>query len=218
MSCDGVGDDQHRRLDLVPQVHDELLHVVAGRLVEGGERLVHQDDARLQDQAAGDGHSLLLSPGELMGVLALVVGQPHPADPVAGPALPLRGREPQLLLVDLQPEGDVLEDGPVGERAVLLEDHSAVVTRSVHPLAPHQHLARRRGVDVGEALDEVEDRRLAAARRTDDGDELPVVGDVLDLEGEILDRGELRGLSGVEGLRDVAELHHRRGVHRVASR
>src|SRR4029453_8169472 len=61
--------------------------------------------------------------------------------------------------------------------------------------------------------------RLAAARGTDDRDELAVVRDVLDREVDVLECRELRRLSLVEGLADALELDHRRQrAHAFCSR
>ena len=55
---DRVRHEEHRRLRLAPQLDQQLLHVQPRRRIERAERLVHQDDARRQDQRAGDGHAL----------------------------------------------------------------------------------------------------------------------------------------------------------------
>jgi NAD(P)-dependent dehydrogenase (short-subunit alcohol dehydrogenase family) len=60
---DRMRDDEDGRFDLVPEMGDEPLHLVASRLVEGREWLVHQQDPRLDDEAAGDRDPLLLSAG-----------------------------------------------------------------------------------------------------------------------------------------------------------
>ena len=55
---DRVGDEEHRRLRLPPQLDQQLLHVQARRRIERAERLVHQDDPRRQDQRARDRDAL----------------------------------------------------------------------------------------------------------------------------------------------------------------
>jgi hypothetical protein len=217
---DRVGDDEHRGLDLLPQPHDEPLHVEAGRLVEGGEGLVHEDDAGLEHQRAGDGHALLLAPGQLVRVLVLVARKPHPDDPLSRQLLHLPPRQSQLTPVELKAEGDVLEHRQVGEGAIALEDHPAVATRAHHPLAAHQHLAAGRRIDVRKALDQVQDRRLATAGGADEGDELAVVRQVVDPEGHVADRRVGLGGAGAVGLLDAEELDHRRAgeVRRRAAR
>ena len=74
--------EEHGGLDFPPQPHQEVLHVHPGEGIQRSERLVHQDDARLERQAARDRDALLLAARELVGVLALVAGEADLADPV----------------------------------------------------------------------------------------------------------------------------------------
>jgi len=85
--------------------------------------------------------------------------------------------------------------------------------------APDQHLARGRRRDALEAGDQVEHGRLAAAGRTQYGDELAAPREVLDREGEPGQRGEGPRRARGEGLLDASELDHRhRGLAHFASR
>src|SRR5262249_16692195 len=69
-----------------------------------------------------------------------------------------------------QAEGDVAERGaPREQLGKVLEHHAAVETMAGHRLAADADLA---GAGSEEAGDDVEQRRLAAARRPDDADEL----------------------------------------------
>src|SRR6266498_3913200 len=56
------------RMDPVPQINEQLLHLEPGRLIEGRKRLVHQKDSRLHRERAGDGDPLLLASRELVRV------------------------------------------------------------------------------------------------------------------------------------------------------
>ena len=62
----------------------------AGLRVEGAERLVHEDDPRLEDQRAGDGHPLPHAAGKLVRVLVGVGRhvQPDVLDPLAAESRP----------------------------------------------------------------------------------------------------------------------------------
>ena len=79
-------------------------------------------------------------------------------------------------------EGDVLEDGEVGEEAALLEHHPDLAAQAVEPvvvervdvLAAHLHGAAR---GPQGAADELQERRLAAAAGAQDGHDL-AAGDV----------------------------------------
>src|SRR5919199_3169604 len=72
------------------------------------------------------------------------------------------------LALDFQPEDDVVEHRPPREQAVLLEDEAAVRSGSVHRVTVDPHLASRRRP---QAVDDPQQRRLAAARGADDRDE-----------------------------------------------
>ena len=91
-----MGDDEDGRLDLVPELGDQALHLVAGGLVEGREGLVHEDDLRFEHQGAGDGHALLLTAGKLVGVFVLVAVETDPADPLHGQVVHGRAVEAEL--------------------------------------------------------------------------------------------------------------------------
>ena len=80
-----------------------------------------------------------------------------------------------LLLVGLahaafaQAEADVLRHREPGKERVALEHHAAVGARAIDALAVEQHLAGGRKV---EPRDDAQQRRLAAARGAEDGDEV----------------------------------------------
>ena len=69
---DRMGDEEHRRLRFPPQVDEQLLHVQPRRRIERAERLVHQDDARRQDQRPRDRHALAHAAGQLARILRRV--------------------------------------------------------------------------------------------------------------------------------------------------
>jgi hypothetical protein len=52
------------------QAGDRILDVTLRFGIEGGGRLVEQDDGRVAQQSAGDRHSLALAAGQLQAVLA----------------------------------------------------------------------------------------------------------------------------------------------------
>ena len=68
---DVVGDDQDRlggELAARPQLEQLAAEVLGGEDVERAERLVHEQDVRLDDQRAGEAHALAHAAGELLGV------------------------------------------------------------------------------------------------------------------------------------------------------
>jgi len=89
----GLVRDQHdRQAGAVEPLHErEDLDTRARVEVTG--RLVGQDDGRIVDQRAGDGHALLLAARELIGVMVLALGQPHGGQAFASVPAPLAGRQ-----------------------------------------------------------------------------------------------------------------------------
>ena len=98
------------------------LHVGAELLVEGPQRLVHQEHARPEHERARQGDALLLAARDLPWEPPIVALEAHelerfpdaPADLGAGQ------------LAHFERERDVLEDGEMREDRVALEDHPEV--------------------------------------------------------------------------------------------
>ena len=63
-----MGDEQHRRALLAAQVVDQLQDLRLRRHVEGGRRLVGDEELRLERQRHGDHHPLALAAGELVRI------------------------------------------------------------------------------------------------------------------------------------------------------
>ncbi|MNY26498.1 hypothetical protein D3C86_1603520 [compost metagenome] len=61
---DVVGHQQHGKAVLLPEAFDQLLHFNASQGIQGAQGLVQQQQARLVDQRAGQGHTLLLPTGQ----------------------------------------------------------------------------------------------------------------------------------------------------------
>src|SRR3546814_16439563 len=61
----------------LPEAQKLLVEVVAGDLVEGAERLVHQQQLGLERQRAGDGDALLHAAGKLPGKFLLEALEVH---------------------------------------------------------------------------------------------------------------------------------------------
>src|SRR5207245_745202 len=68
-------------VELPQEAHDLL----AGPGVEVARRLVRQNQARAIDEGAGDGHPLLLPPGDLVGQRRRIRTQAYELEHVAGP-------------------------------------------------------------------------------------------------------------------------------------
>ena len=162
--------------------------------VEGAERLVEQQHLRQVDQRPGERHALLHAAGELVRPPVDFTREPDPLELGLDPALDLVLGHP----LALEPEGDVLTDAQVGEERVALEHRVGrpLVRREAGDVcALDLDRATRR---LLEAADHPQGRRLAAARRAEQGEELPVG----DLEVHRLDGDEI-----VERLRHSLQAH-----------
>ncbi len=195
---DVVGDEQDGHAVLVADAQDEVLEVGARLRVDGGERLVHEQDLGLVGEAARDRHALLHAARELPRVLVDRAGQ---ADGLDG----LVDLLAALLLAHLlapQREGDVLADlhPRIQRAAVVLEDERHPLGRLGHRLAAQLDGARGRREQPRDGLQQ---RRLAAPRRADDAQELALG----DLEAEVLDRLGLV-VPGPVGLAEVGHFEH----------
>ena len=166
-----VGDEHHRLAVGAPQVEQQVAHDLPGLRVERAERLVHQQDLRIADQHLGEADALALAAGQHVRI-ALA----ERAEPDAGRASPARARAPRARGVPggLQPDRDVLQRGLPGKQRLGLEQVAGLPVEPGERRAENVDAPGRRRKQAG---GDVEQRRLAAAGRPDDGDEL-AVGDV----------------------------------------
>src|SRR5829696_237030 len=164
---DLVRDEQDGLLRGVPDPEQLRLHQLPRLGIEGGERLIHQQDLRIDREGAREVGPLLHAAGELVGVFPLEPGQTDHLDERD------RGRLGLLLLHALADEavGDVREDAVPGEQGRVLEHHGvgAAVLR----------LGDVDGALGGEQepVDDRRERRFAAPRWADDAHDL-TLGDV----------------------------------------
>ena len=187
-------DEDERDADLLLDVFELLLHLLAQLQVERAERLIEQQHARLVDERAGDGDALLLAAGKLGHVAVSVVLKAHKAQHTHDLLLD----DVLRLFLERQAEGDVVVNVHVGEESVLLEDgvDLALVGRDADDvLAVEEYLALAR---LQKAAENAQKRRLAAARGAEQRDELIFVNVKRDaLEND---------LSVLKALDDVLEL------------
>ena len=172
------------------------LHDLAQLEVEGAERLVEQQRLRLVDEGPGQRHALLLAARELRRLAPGEVLEPDDGDALVD----LAGELGLVPLLGAGPEGHVVPHRHVGEQRVVLEDgvDVALVGRGPrHVLAVEADGAAGGRLEAG---DHAQRRRLAAAGRTEHGEEL-AVGDA---EVGVVDRGEVGELLG-----DVVDLDDR---------
>ena len=217
---DAVGDEDDGLARGLPDPQQLVLELFAGLGVQGGERLVHQQDVRLIGEApwrwpraasyrrrAHAGTGPRSRPGPRGPGIRWPFGRSFPS--WTAPAV-------------LQADGDVGRCRAPGEQRVLLEDDGAVLARPGHFLAVHEDLP---GVGPGKPGEQVQERGLAGAAGPDQGEEL-AGGDV---QAEVIEwpsgrtaslrrrlPGPLPAAGRCEFLGDVPEADF--GCHRLSFR
>ncbi len=169
-----VGDHDHRAT-LGVELAEDLEDLFGGHAVEVAGGLVGQDERRVGHDRSGHRHPLLLASRQLRGHVGHAVGQADPGQRLQGPLAPGLGTHPG---VD-QRQLDVVQGGRPRDEVEALEDKADL------PVADLGQLAVIEEPDVGaieqvpavsgdiETPDDVHERRLPAARRPHDGDEIP---------------------------------------------
>ena len=185
-----VGDDDDR-VALLERV-DQLLDLGGGDGVERRGGLIHQQDGGRDGQRAGNAQALLLTAGEFIGRFFQLVLDLVPEGGADQRLLDLLADEPLVAYaVDPQAVGHVLEDG-FREGVGLLEYHAHILAEFVDidaavidvPAVDQAFAGQPRGGDqVVHAVEQAQERRLAAARGADErryGVGLHAHGDVLE--------------------------------------
>ena len=168
----------HHRLSALGEVADDRLHLPHHRGIEGARRLVKQNHVRVHGQRAGDGDTLLLPAGELIGILQLTAGKPHPSQERHAGVIRLLLR----FFEDVhRREHQIFDDRQVPEQVERLEHHPhpptgqrQIVFRSGNVDAVEQNLPFRRTI---QHVDTADQRRFSGAGRADDRDHVAVVYD-----------------------------------------
>jgi hypothetical protein len=196
--ADVVGDQHHRLGQAREQPPELLLELRAHDGVEGAERLVEQQDRRVQHEGAHQPHPLALAAAELARVASQRVrGQPGQVgqlsharrDPRARPALRLRGQRHVV-------EGGQVRVEPAILHHVAHAGQETVAGRGLHRGAVHPHRAR---VRPGQAQDHPEKGGLAGAARAQED----VGGSRAHLQGH-----RVEGRGGAEALGALQDLDH----------
>src|SRR4029453_6122204 len=100
-----------------------------------------------------------------MRVLVLMTRQSNLFDKIAGAVAARFFVQIHFNSIDLEAEKDITQHGKVRKRAVLLEDHSALATRTRYRLPLDQN---RAFCGTQEACNQIQGRTLAAPGRADD--------------------------------------------------
>ena len=192
-----MGDEDAGDLDLVVQPAQPSAQFLAHLGVERAERLVEQQDFRLDRERARECDALALAAGELRGVAIGKKIELHefqqlmhaPRDFGLGGTFAPR-QHPHA-------EGDVLEHRHVPKQRVMLKyeaDLALADADGAGVLAMKQHLARVRRL---QPRDYSQQRGLARARQPEQRDQLAG----FDMQADIVDRDEIAEL-----LADISEL------------
>ncbi len=203
-----VRDVERRDAEPIVERRELGAHRDAKFRVEVRERLVHQERLGLAHDRPAHGDALALSTRERRGLAVEELAEPERLRDLVHAPFPLRLRHPP----ELEAVGEVVSHRHVRIERVVLEHHGDVPL--LRRLLGHVHVVdQHRAVgDVLEAGDHPQERRLPAARRAHEHDEL-AVGDV---QGEAVD-----GLDAVrEDLRDLVDVdsaHAISSVRRVVS-
>ncbi len=164
---DGVGDEDRGRAERGVDVLQLDRQFLAGEGVEGGERLVHQQDARLRQQRPAQGDALLHAAGQLVGQALVEAGQPDRGEEMVG-ALEVRGPAARFMIS--AGSMTLASTERHGRRAGRWNIIGDVASRGwVTTASSTSDLA---GGGRQEAGDDPQQRGLAAAGPADDGDEL----------------------------------------------
>ena len=177
---DRVRDQDDRLAGFLPQLQNKALHLFPGEGIQRAERFVHQDHIRIIGEAAGKRDTLLHAAGKLVNRLFSKILQAHSLQQVLDlfPGLGFR------FSGHVRPEGDVFLDGQPFEQGALLKDHAAFGARSRDGMVVQTHLTRSGRQEPGNY---VEERCLATAGRSEDGDDFAF----LDIKADIVERMDL---------------------------
>jgi hypothetical protein len=151
-------------------VRSSPAQLLAEAAVEVGERPVHEEQPRLDDQRAGEGDALLLAAGQLRRPAAALGGaQADAVQHRLDAPQPFRPRDAP----HLQAEGQVGLGRQVREEGVVLEHHAHVAP--LRRLGGHVPAIQHDGAGVGMriAADQAQERRLAAAGGAGQGEKRP---------------------------------------------
>ena len=186
------------------EVGEEADDGVGGVAVEVARRLVGEDDRRVADEGAGDGHPLALAAGERPGTVHRPRRETDRLERVGRPGQAAPAGDARVQ----QPVGDVLQRAQPLDEVELLE-HEADAAAAHGGEAAVAEAADVDAVDADRAArrllqraDDVHQRRLAGPGRTDDDDELAL----LDAQVDAVERRDRRGARVV--LRDAVQLEH----------
>jgi hypothetical protein len=182
-----VGDEQPGAVEGGQVAAQVAADLGAGGRVQGGQRLVQQQQPRVADHGPGQRDPLGLAAGQGPGPGAGAGGQADPVQPARCPPARLRLGDP----AGAQPEGDVLQGRQVREEQVVLEHEADRPLLGRHPGAGRgvlQDVAVEHDpapVQGHEAGDGAQQGRLAGAVGAEQDHQLPGGHGQLDLQHQL---------------------------------
>ncbi|CRM50196.1 hypothetical protein [Pseudomonas sp. 24 E 13] len=194
---------------LARQFVEQGHHLGAAVAVEGAGGFVGEDDMPAVHQRTCNGHPLLLATGELVRTVAGALGQAQAGEQGIGAGVPFDGTDTGIDRRHL----DVFLGRCRRDQVVALKHEAErfaaqpgqFVAAQLGDVFPgEQVIAFARAV---EATEDVHQRRLAGARRADDGDKFPGVDRQVDAAQYV----DLRAVAAAVGFADVLEFDQWRG-------
>ena len=170
-------DHHDRRAAVLVDREEEIVNLRARRGVEVARRLVGQDELRLEDQRARQGHALLLAARELAGAVGGALLEAHFVEQRSREPLHLALRPP----LDQTRHHHVFQGVELRQEVVELEDEADRAVSQVRQAGAGQRGELLAGEADGAGAGDVErphavqKRGFPRAGRADDGDELPLV-------------------------------------------
>ena len=172
------------------KLFDDGAHLHAQLCVKVTQRLVHQQDARLDHERAGDGDALLLAAGQLVRLAVGEVRYLHQLQSLVHAGLYLLGRN----LARLETVGDIIAHTQVREDGVVLEHHADVALVSGHVVDALVAEIEVAALDGVKARYHAQKRGLAAAGRAEQREEFALA----DVQRNAVECGEVAvALDGV---------------------
>ncbi|ENN84083.1 hypothetical protein RHSP_79036 [Rhizobium freirei PRF 81] len=203
--CDGffeiVRHEHDGCLAFGPELQKLFMHNRAGLHVKRRERLVHQQDFRLVDEGLSQRNALAHAARELMRIVMQELGEPDAGEPVLGSLF----RHGLRLAAEKRAGHDVFDNVLPREERVRLEHEADARVDAADRTAHQPDFA---GAGLRKTGDEIERRRLAAACRSDNGDEFTA------LDGHVEIAKCRQRLAGrrYETAADIDKLYRRRAA------
>ena len=155
-----MGDQKCRLLERLLDLQHPVAEQQSRLLVESGEWLVHQQNLRRRRKRARNGHALAHAAGELGGMASFEPVETDHVDQMPRAIVSLALRHSR----NLERKRDVFDHASPRECRLFLKDHADRGVRAANRLATDGHASL---VIAEESADDVEQCRLAAARRSD---------------------------------------------------